>query len=151
MANKRFNYQTFYIKFSDGTEETIFCSSCRTGDHTSQRAEFIDFKNTFVDIKGYAQYWNRPWESFDYENAIRALAEKLPKPYGNELREWCDKHAKGEAEKAEKFVSDFKKEWDKARPSLREAVAAGAPFETESEANFALAALKMGNILNSLG
>lgn len=148
---KRFNHQHFYIKFSNGIEEIILCSSARSGDHTSQRASIVCFNNTWESYNGYAQYYNRPWESFDYENAIRALAEKLPKPYKNELREWCKKHAKGEAEEAKKFVSDFKKEWDAARPSLREAVAAGGPIESEEQAKSTLAILKMGNFLNSLG
>ena len=152
MARKRFDFQQFRIEIGNETSILIECSSVCTGDHVSQRAETYFAGYCW---QGYAQWYNRPWESFTYENAIAALAEKMQKgglvATANIIREWSRKHAKGEAEKAEKFVSDFKKEWDAARPSLREAVAAGGPIESEEQANFALAALKMGNILNSLG
>lgn len=147
---KRFDYQQFYIKFSDGTEEVIYCSSARSGDHTSQRAMIIGWKDGPRNIAGYARYWNRPWEAYDYENAVHALADKLPAPYGDELRAWSEKHAKGEAEEAEKFVSDFKSEWDKASPGMKDAVRAGGMIETEEQAKSTLAVLKMGNFLRSL-
>lgn len=149
---KRFDFQQFNIGRYGEMVLVIQCSSVRYGDHVSQCAELRLAKATW---RGYAQWYNRPWETYTYRNAIHALAKKLQdhgwRGVGNHILEWSRIHAKGEAEAAEKFISDFKSEWDKARPSLREAVAAGAPFETESEANFALAALKMGNILNSLG
>jgi len=159
---KRFDFQNFRIAIKSETTiggvVTIRCSSIQTKDHVSQRAQITTFPRKTGKLfiaKGYAQWYNRPWESYPYENAILALADNIKRKGEKELAadilEWSKKHAKGEAEKAEKFVSDFKKEWNEARPSLRDAVAAGAPFETESEANFALAALKMGNILNSLG
>ena len=147
---KRFDYQQFYIKFSDGTEEVIFCSSARSGDHTSQRAMIIGWKNSSLNIAGYAQYWNRPWESYDYENAVHALAGKIPAPYGDELRAWSEKHAHGEAEEAEKVLEEFRTEWDKATPGLRDALASLPPLETEDQAKSTLAILKMGNFLRAM-
>jgi len=157
---KRFDFQDFRIVLKSeatiGGVITIRCSSIRTKYHVSQRAQITTFPRKtgkLFEAKGYAQWSNRPWENYPYENAILALADNIERKGEKELaadiREWSEIHAKEKAEAAEKFVSDFKAEWDKARPSLREAVAAGAPFETEDEANFALAALKMGNILNS--
>lgn len=162
MAQKRFDFRDFRIvlksKTTIGAAITIRCSSIRTKDHVSQRAQVTTYPRKTGKLfiaKGYAQWYNRPWESYPYENAILALANNIKRKGEKELAadilEWCDKHAKGEAEAAEKFASDFKKEWDAARPSLREAIAAGGPIENEEQANFALAALKMGNILNSLG
>ena len=157
---KRFNMQDFTVALKSGGTITIECSSVRYWDHTSQRAEvtqYIKRENRWywVHYKGYSQYINRPWESFDYETAISALAKNFEnsgeKEIAADIREWSRKHAKGEAEAAEKFVSNFKKEWDAARPSLREAVAAGGPIESEEQAKSTLALLKMGNFLNSLG
>jgi hypothetical protein len=162
MAQKRFNEKTFSIEMGRTTILYIACSSVRTGYHTSQRAiGTIRYPNPggngwqYHREKAYSQYINRPWEAFDYENALHELARKFEKSkyyvVADTIREWSKKHAKGEAEEAEKFISDFKSEWGKARTSLRKAVAAGGPIESEEQANFALAALKMGNILNSLG
>ena len=150
MPQKRFNYKQFLVRFSDGTDELIYCSSARSGNHTSQRALIIGWKDGPRNIAGYAQYWNRPWEAYDYENAVRALADKLPAPYGDELRAWSEKHARGEAEEADKFIEDFKTEWGKATPGLRDALAAGGPIETEDQAKSALAVLKMGDFLRSI-
>jgi hypothetical protein len=147
---KRFNYKQFLVRFSDGTDELIYCSSARSGDHTSQRALIIGWKDSSRNIAGYAQYWNRPWEEYDYENAVHALADKLPAPYGDELRAWSEKHARGEAEEAEKFVSDFKSEWDKASPGMKAALAAGPMIENTEQAKATLAVLKMGNIIREL-
>lgn len=147
---KRFNYQQFYIKFSDGTEEIIYCSSARSGDHTSQRAQFIDWKGCGVNISGYSQYYNRPWGAYRYEKAILALANKLPAVYRNELRAWSEQHIHEEAEKADAFFGEFQQAWNKATPGLRDALAAGGPLETEDQAKSALAVLKMGNFLRSL-
>ena len=159
---KRFDFQDFRITLKSettiGAVTTIRCSSIRTKYHVSQRAQITTFPRKtgkLFEAKGYAQWSNRPWESYPYENAILSLANNIERKGEKELaadiREWSENHAKGEAEKAEKFVSDFKKEWDAARPSLREAVAAGGPIESEEQAKSTLAALKMGNILNSLG
>lgn len=152
MANKRFSFQQFRIELEPGLTILVECSSVRVGDHTSQRAETWC---AGACCQGYAQYYNRPWESYCYETAVSALADKFErygwKKWAEAVREWSDKHAKGEAEAAEKFASDFKKEWDAARPSLREAIAAGGPIENEEQAKSTLAILKMGNVLNSLG
>jgi hypothetical protein len=150
MPAKRFNYKQFLVRFSDGTDELIYCSSARSGDHTSQRALIIGWKDSTRNIAGYAQYWNRPWEAYDYENAVHALADKLPAPYGDELRAWSEKHARGEAEEAEKFVSDFKKEYAKASPGMKAALAAGPMIENAEQAKATLAVLKMGNIIREL-
>lgn len=147
---KRFNYQQFLVEFSDGTSELIYCSSARCGDHTSQRAEIIGWKDSAINIRAYSQYYNRPWESYRYESAILALAKKLPAVYRDELRAWSERHAKGEAEEAEKFVADFKSEWEKASPGLKSAIQAGGMIETEDQARSTLAVLKMGNFLRSM-
>ena len=152
---KRFDFQQFTLTL-EATESKrtilIECSSVCTGDHVSQRAECYI---AGYHWKGYAQWYNRPWESYRYENAIEALAQKFEnhgwKKTAESIREWSKNHAKGEAEAADKFFESFKKEWDAARPSLREAVAAGGPIESEEQAKSTLAILKMGNILNSLG
>lgn len=161
MARKRFNLQEFRIPMGKETVILVTCSSVRTGYHTSRRATgTIHYRDpagnwTYHKEKAYSQYVNRPWERFEYDNALQELARKFGKSKyymaSTAISEWIEKHARGEAEAAEKFVSDFKKEWSAARPSLREAVAAGGPIESEEQANFALAALKMGNLLNSLG
>lgn len=149
---KRFDFQQFNIGRLGDRVLIIQCSSVRNGDHVSQRAEL---RFAGANWQGYARWYNRPWETYTYENAIHALAQKIDnhgwKSMAAHILKWCDMHAKGEAEAAEKFVSDFKKEWDAARPSLREAVAAGGPIESEEQAKSTLAILKMGNLLNSLG
>jgi len=145
---KRFCLETFEIPLPNG--ETLFLN-CSTTSYRYNNSQRVETWYGYRRVRAYAQYINRPWERFRYETAIHNLANKFGKENKAAILEWCDKHDREEAEKADAFFEIFKSEWDKARPGLRDAVAAGAPFETEDQANFALAALKMGNILNSLG
>lgn len=158
---KRFNYQEFALELKSGEKITIQCSSARYWDHTSQRARVHryfrnadGFYSTYSEYTGYAQYINRPWERFDYETAIHALARDFDKngerEIGQEIRNWIEDHDKKEAEEADKFVADFKREWEKASPGLKSAIQAGGMIETEEQAKSTLAVLKMGNFLRSM-
>lgn len=152
MPAKRFDYKQFAITFASGERMLIQCSSAHTRDHVSQKAECRRFIAPGKTVKycGYSQYQNRPWESFDYENAIRNMADKLPPVYRDELRAWITAHAAGEQEEAEKFLADFKNEWDQASPGLKSAIQAGGMIQTEEQAKSTLAILKIGNLLNSM-
>ena len=153
---KRFNFKQVEIQLESGERILIECSSARMGDHTSQRAECRRFNGPFsTKFAGYAQYVNRPWEGFEYENALRELARTFDTAWdqtaGDALRAWCDKHCKEESDKAEKFVAEFQAEWAKASPSLKAAMKASGDLNVSIEnAETTLAVLKMGNLLNSL-
>lgn len=161
MPAKRFNYQQFTIPLKSGSRLLVECSSAHGRDHVSQKAEtrrhFYGPEGEYtgrMHFIAYAQYQNRPWESFDYENAIRALARRFEennlKEDAADIRAWIDAHAAGEREEAEKFLADFKNEWDQASPGLKSAIQAGGMIQTEEQAKSTLAILKMGNLLNSM-
>ena len=144
---KRFNLVTYEIPLPDG--ETLFLD-CSTASYQYNNSQRVETWYGYRRVRAYSQYRNRPWERFDYETAIHTLANKFGKENKAAILSWCDKHARGEAEKVGAFLDDFKSEWDKASPGMKEALAAMPPLETEDQAKSALAVLKMGNFLRSL-
>ena len=156
MPQKRFDLQTFKVPLKDGGDLVIECSSARTKYGTSQRAEtwyigvVAGSYAPAVLVRGHSRYCNRLWESFPYENAIHDLAKKLAPVDRAAVLEWCEKHLEERRREANAFFADFKSEWDKASPGLKDALAAGGPLETEDQAKSAIAVLKMGNFLRSI-
>jgi len=151
---KRFNNVQYEINLPDGERITLYCSSGRVGDHTSQRVETW-YK--YEKVAAYSQYYNRTWERFDYETAILTLADKFERRAGlggkanaEAIREFCRNYGREEAKKAEAWFEDFKREYAKATPGMKAALAAGPMIETEAQANTTLAILKMGNLIREM-
>lgn len=149
MGAKRFNCMTYSIPLESGEIIVISCSSARSGDHISQRAEA---RWRFHQWKGYARYWNRPWERFPYETAIDEFAEMLYK-HGersvcSEIKAWIAAHYKAVKEEAEKQFEDFKSEYSKLSDGMKDALKSMPPMETEQDMKSTLAIMKMANILN---
>lgn len=143
----RFNLVTYEIPLPDG--ETLFLN-CSTASYRYNNSQRVETWYGYRRIRAYAQYLNRTWERFDYETAIHTLANKFGKENKAAILAWCDKHDREECEKADAFFEDFKSEYDKASPGMKEALAAMPPLETEDQAKSTLAVLKMGNFLRSL-
>lgn len=143
----RFNLVTYEIPLPDG--ETLFLD-CSTASYRYNNSQRVETRYGYRRVRAYSQYRNRPWERFDYETAIHTLANKFGKENKAAILSWCDKHARGEAEKVGAFLDDFKSEWDQASPGLKSAIQAGGMIQTEEQAKSALAILKMGNLLNSM-
>ena len=53
------------------------------------------------------KYWNRTWESYDYETVMRAAAAKYPKAIREALLLELDTIGRREAEKEDRFLKAF--------------------------------------------
>lgn len=106
-------YTYFTFKDLNGEEFSVAC-------HTTPNYEgFKHYATTYLgEQKVYAsqQWCNRTWESFDYESALRNLADKIEKKWNRDLGEYMKVQIKAiaqhEHEKAEAWFNNYKARYD---------------------------------------
>ena len=76
MAAKRFNQKKVYFKDNNGEEHEVCLFTTKTRNYTTEHAYC-----PYADKEGTYKWYNRPWESFDYEQAMLNMIEKLPKAW----------------------------------------------------------------------
>ena len=151
MPYKNTDLKTYEIPLPGGRVLHVECYTERKRNYVSEHAkgQYAEGRD-LVNVCGRYAWSNRPWQDFQYSEAIRGMARNLDEEDRAAVLEWCEKHARGEAEKAGAFLDDFKSEWEKASPGLKSAIQAGGMIETEDQAKSTLAVLKMGNLLREL-
>ena len=104
MATKRYNNKIFVFTVN-GEEIRFYC------DTTNTRNGFCHHVFAFGGGKDYehsrVSYYNRTWESFEYETALYHAIEKFPKSLREPLRLEVEAVALDEHKKAERFIKAF--------------------------------------------
>lgn len=104
MATKRYNSKTFEF-IVNGETIHFYCDTTYTKNgfchHVFAVGGGKDYEHTRVS------YFNRTWESFDYETALKSAAAKFRKSLREPLCLEIQAVALGEHEKAEKFIRAF--------------------------------------------
>jgi hypothetical protein len=93
-------------------------------------------------------YYNRAWESFRYESVLQAAADKCPPEIAAAIRQMTADRSRAEHEKAEAFIADFKRDYDKCPAGVKKALS-GVTVESEADANFIAGTVKAIAILTS--
>lgn len=105
MATKRYNSKTFEFTVN-GEVIRFYCDTTDTKNgfchHVFADGGGKDYEHTRVS------YFNRTWESFEYETALKSAAAKFCKSLREPLRLEIQAVALGEHEKAEKFIQAFR-------------------------------------------
>lgn len=148
MATKKYNQETFHASVN-GREYSFYCHTTNTR---------CGFCHTICTLAGdvwlrdtKVSYYNRTWERFRYESALRRAIEKCAKADQQGLVDIIiDKKAQDEHEKAEAFVSAFKGEYDKLSDKNKEILANSPHIETEEQAQGVMNAMRMMNALDTI-
>lgn len=105
MATKIYNRKTFEFTVN-GEKIYFYCSTTDTKNGFCHHAYTVgggkDYEHSRVS------YYNRTWESFEYETALFHAVDKFPKSMRVSLRLEIQTVAKNEHEKAEAFCAAFR-------------------------------------------
>lgn len=104
MATKIYNRTNFDF-IVNGEKISFFCNTTNTKNgfchHVYVIGEGKDYEHTRVS------YYNRTWESFQYETALYRAIDKFPKSVREPLRLEVEAVALDEHKKAERFIQAF--------------------------------------------
>lgn len=104
MATKRYNNKTFVFTVN-GEEIRFYCDTTNTRNgfchHVFAEGGGKDYEHTRV------LYYNRTWESFQYETALYRAIDKFSKNLREPLRLEVEAVALDEHKKAEHFIKAF--------------------------------------------
>lgn len=105
MATKIYNRKTFEFTVN-GEKIYFYCSTTYTKNGFCHHVYTVgggkDYEHSRVS------YYNRTWESFEYETALFHAVDKFPKSMRVSLRLEIQAVAKNEHEKAEAFCAAFR-------------------------------------------
>lgn len=144
MATKRYNQQRFAATVNGNEYEFMaWTTSTRCGFcHTVE----IWCGYRTIGTRTKCSYYNRTWERFDYETALKSAIKKCPKADQPKLYEIIiERKAQDEHEKAESFVKSFERMHnsltDENKKRLAETV---GEIRTEGDAQ---AAMMLGTLM----
>ena len=130
MATKIYNRKTFEFTVN-GEKIYFFCSSTDTKNgfcyHVYTSGGGKDYEHSRVS------YYNRTWESFEYEAALLHAVKKFPKNLRAPLRLEIQAVAKNEHEKAEAFCAAFRANFAALSPEQRKFVREHTPEITNKD------------------
>ena len=130
MATKIYNRKTFEFTVN-GEKIYFFCSSTDTKNgfcyHVYTSGGGKDYEHSRVS------YYNRTWESFEYETALLHAVKKFPKNLRAPLRLEIQAVAKNEHEKAEAFCAAFRANFAALSPEQRKFVREHTPEITNKD------------------
>lgn len=105
MATKRYNNKDFEFTVN-GERISFYCWTTDTKNGFCHHVYAVgggkDYEHTRVS------YYNRTWESFEYESALKSAVAKFRKCFREPLHLELQAISLGEGEKAEKFIQAFK-------------------------------------------
>lgn len=137
---KKFNERTMTFKDNNGEEHRVFLYTTKTRNYTTEHA-YCSAK----DVEGKYKWCNRPWERFDYEEAMKAMIAKLPKEWReNATRRLINDEDERITKECDEFLNAFESNYDKLSDKTKQSLAEHAPMiETEEQAKFAGTAIAM--------
>lgn len=149
MPYKTYGHEQFEGKLPDGKSFTFYCHS--QGTRYGFRHVCTAYVLDLPPVKVSCAYYNRTWESFRYESAIRKAISKLPASIRQDLTaQLIDARIRKEKEETAAFLEKFEHAAKLASPGLKKAIIDGLPggmIQTEEQAKTALAIMQMGNLI----
>ena len=142
MTYKQYHHETFSIDLNDA-DRTSVIFYCRAENTRYGFRHVCDFRlpGNWNYTRAKCCYYNRTWESFRYESVLRAAAEKCPSEIAAAIKKMIADRSRAEHEKAEAFIADFKRDYDKCPAGVKKALS-GVTVESEADANFIAGTVK---------
>ena len=132
MARKFYGKTTFTAEVN-GTKYVINCYGQNT-NYGFRHVAFLD-KGYYEEQLAKACYYNRTWESFQYETVLSRAIEKLPKADQEQLRAiLIDKTAQDAHDRCEKEIQAFQSLYERTSPEFKERMAK-SDFMIQSESD----------------
>ena len=148
MARKFYGKTTFTAEVN-GTKYVINCYGQNT-NYGFRHVAFLD-KGYYEEQLAKACYYNRTWESFQYETVLSRAIEKLPKADQEQLRAiLIDKTAQEEHERCEQDFKAFQSLYEKTSPQFKERMAnSDIIMQNDSDVQLARGLMALDIIFNS--
>ena len=148
MARKFYGKTTFTAEVN-GTKYVINCYGQDT-NYGFRHVAFLD-KGYYEEQLAKACYYNRTWESFQYETVLSRAIEKLPKADQEQLRAiLIDKTAQEEHERCEQDLKAFQSLYEKTSPQFKERMAnSDIIMQNDSDVQLARGLMALDIIFNS--
>lgn len=144
MATKRYGQENFYIETPDGKTLSFYCwsTSTRTGFcHTVWCSD--------TDQTTKVSYYNRTWESYQYQTALQKAFEKLPKEYRDACKQWDSDKVNKTHEECEAQINSFKKLYEATSPEFKEKIAnSDVHMESESDMKMMMGLMALDALMN---
>lgn len=149
MATKKYNQQNFDACVNE-RYYNFFCHTTRTRNGFCHTVRTLADGAWLKDTK--ISYFNRTWERFDYETALKRAIDKCRKEDRDELYAiLIERKAQDEHEKAEKFFNAFKSEYDNLSDKNKEILKNSPHIVSEEQAEGVLGVMKIMNAFDELG
>lgn len=146
MATKWYDKQTFSANVN-GIVYNFYAHTTDTRNgfcHTIQTYRDLSYYGTDTKVS----YYNRTWESFTYETALKRAIEKCPKTDQKALTDiLIHKKVQEEHEKCDAFLKKFEGEYNKLSPKNKEILKNSPTIQSEEQARGVLGVMTMMNIL----
>lgn len=95
----------------------------------------------------HINYYNRTWESFDYESLLQRAASKISVAYAEEIREYIRNRNDEERKRAESMFESFKRLHDKLTDEQKESLKS-VTIHDESEARAVMGVMACMGLTN---
>lgn len=143
MATKRYNQESFHIETTEGT----YSFYCWTTHTRSGFCHTCWCSNTDQTTK--VSYYNRTWESYDYQTALRKAWDKLPKRLQEQMRAWDELKVTHDHEKYEAQFARFKELYSGLTDRQKDAMK-NVTLQTEQDVESVMSIMAMANVINEL-
>ena len=144
MSYKKYDYKNFSCTLPNNKTIMFVCWTENTRYGFRHLCKNIDDN---VKYTAKACYYNRTWESFEYETVLEKAIETLPKEIQGFVRaSIIDGTRESVKRECENFMKAFKIEYEKLTPAMKE-IMAKRTIETEAQAKSTLAIMTMANLM----
>ena len=146
MATKQYDIQHFTAKVN-GEEITFRCYTTDTRSGFCHTAHLMGWKYSISDTK--VSYYNRTWERFRYESALKRAIDKLPADIQQPVYDQIIDHKAAEEEKkADEMVKSFEALHSSLSEENKERLAnSGIEIHSESDAKAVMGLMALMSIM----
>lgn len=145
---KIYNQQTFTFMIN-GVPVTIYCNTTDVPTGFLHHAYLCGFGREFEHSR--VKYYNRTWESYDYETVLRAAAAKLKKADREALLLEIDTYGDNEREKYNKFFAAFHRNFKTLSTEQKDFLKKRTPhIETANQARAVAGVVGCMSLLNKI-
>ena len=144
MSYKKYDYKNFSCELPNGKFIMFTCWTENTRYGFRHLCRNID---SLTEYTSKACYYNRTWESFEYETVLKKAIETLPKDIQGFVKaSIIDGTRESVKRECENFMKAFKMEYEILTPEMKE-IMAKRTIETEQQAKSTLAVMTMANLM----
>lgn len=146
MTTKQYDIQHFTAKVN-GEEITFRCYTTDTRSGFCHTAHLMGWKYDITDTK--VSYYNRTWERFRYESALKRAIDKLPADIQQPVYDQIIDHKAAEEEKkADEMVKSFEALHSSLSEENKERLAnSGIEIHSESDAKAVMGLMALMSIM----